>query len=83
MRESFVAKTELDREMQTVAVGGHEVRVKIAVHNGLVVNAQPEYDDVVRAAAGTDRPVKDVLAEAGAASRRLLGAGSTERPTDL
>jgi uncharacterized protein (TIGR00299 family) protein len=83
MRESVVAKTELDREMRTVRVGGHEVRVKIAVHNGLVVNAQPEYDDVVRAAAGTDRPVKDVLAEAGAASRRLLGAGSTERPTDL
>ena len=88
MRESFVAKTELDREMQTVAVGGHEVRVKIAVHNGRVVNAQPEYDDVVRAAAATSRPVKDVLAEAGAASRRLLPSGdptddTTDSPTDL
>ncbi len=78
MRESAVAKTELDREMRTVRVGGHEVRVKIAVHNGRVVNAQPEYDDVVRAAAGTGRPVKDVLAEAGAASRRLLLGGDTD-----
>jgi uncharacterized protein (DUF111 family) len=36
-----------------------------------VVNAQPEYDDVVRAAARLGRPVKDVLAEAGALSRRF------------
>ena len=88
MRESAVAKTELDREMRTVRVGGHEVRVKIAVHKGRVVNAQPEYDDVVRAAAGTDRPVKDVLAEAGAASRRLLLGGDAtddmpDSPPDL
>jgi uncharacterized protein (TIGR00299 family) protein len=88
MRESAVGKTELDREMRTVRVGGHEVRVKIAVHKGRVVNAQPEYDDVVRAAAGTGRPVKDVLAEAGAASRRLLLGGDAtddmpDSPPDL
>ena len=37
-----------------------------------VVNAQPEYDDVARAAAALGRPVADVLADAIAAARRLL-----------
>ena len=69
LRESPVGKTALERRMETVLVGGEAVHVKIAVHHGRVVNAQPEYDDVVRAAARTGRPVKDVLAEAGAASR--------------
>jgi uncharacterized protein (DUF111 family) len=36
------------------------------------VNAQPEYDDVARAAATTGRPVKEVLADAVAASRALV-----------
>jgi hypothetical protein len=38
-----------------------------------VVNAMPEYDDVARAAVALGRPVADVLAEAVAASRKLLG----------
>jgi uncharacterized protein (DUF111 family) len=58
--------------MRTVQVDGHEVHVKLALHNGVVVNAQPEYDDVVRAATATGRPVKEVLADAVAASRPLV-----------
>ncbi len=72
LRETVVAKTALDREMRTVTVEGHGVRVKLALHNGRVVNAQPEYDDVARVAAETGRPVKDVLAEAAAASHHLV-----------
>jgi uncharacterized protein (DUF111 family) len=72
MRETPVSKTALDRSIRTVQVSGHQVRVKMAVHQGRVVNAQPEYDDVVRAAAASGRPVKDVLADASAASRHLL-----------
>ena len=40
---------------------------------GVLVNAMPEYDDVARAAADLGRPVADVLADAVAASRKLLG----------
>lgn len=72
LRESTVAKTALDREMRTVRVDGHEVHVKIALHRGRIVNAQPEYDDVSRVAAASGRPTKDVLADAVAAGRALL-----------
>jgi uncharacterized protein (DUF111 family) len=58
--------------VRSVHVDGHEVRVKLALEAGRVVNAQPEYDDVVRAATATGRPAKDVLAEAAARSRDLL-----------
>jgi len=47
------------------------VHVKIALHEGRVVNAQPEYDDVARAAATTGRPVKEVLADAVTACAAL------------
>jgi uncharacterized protein (TIGR00299 family) protein len=71
VREIPIGKHALDRRMATVQVGGRDVRVKLAVHNGSVVNAQPEYDDVARAAQALDRPIKDVLADAIAASRAL------------
>ena len=71
LRERPVAKRALDREVRAVAVDGHQVRVKLALHDGVVVNAQPEYDDVAEVAARTGRPVKDVLADAVAASRHL------------
>ena len=71
LRETAVAKTALDREMRTVEVTGHPVRVKMAVHHGQVVNVQPEYDDVAKAAEATARPIKDVLADAIAASSAL------------
>jgi pyridinium-3,5-bisthiocarboxylic acid mononucleotide nickel chelatase len=71
VREVVVGKTALDREMRTVQVFGHNVHVKLAMHQGRVVNAQPEYDDVVVVAVATGRPVKDVLAEAVTASRAL------------
>jgi len=71
LREIAITKTELDREMRTVQVGGHVVRVKLALHHGRVVNAQPEYDDIAAVASATDRPLKDVLAEALAATREM------------
>jgi uncharacterized protein (TIGR00299 family) protein len=69
LRERAVGKVALDREIRTVEVGGQPVRVKVARHDGVVVNAQPEYDDVAAAAAALGRPVKTVLADAIATAR--------------
>jgi uncharacterized protein (DUF111 family) len=77
LRETPVGKSALERSTATVEVDGQDVRVKVASHDGAVVNAQPEYEDVVAAAARTGRPVKEVLADAVAASRHL-----TRRSTD-
>ncbi len=71
VRELAIAKTALARETRTVEVAGGRVRVKLALHDGELVNAQPEYEDVARVAAATGRPVKDVLADAVAAARTL------------
>ncbi len=69
LRETALDKHALDREMATVDVDGQPVAVKLARDDGVLVNAMPEYDDVVRAAAALGRPVSDVLADAVAASR--------------
>jgi uncharacterized protein (TIGR00299 family) protein len=72
VREVPLAKHALDREMVSVDVAGQAIDVKLASHGGEVVNAQPEWDDVARAAAVLGRPVNDVLADAIAATRALL-----------
>jgi uncharacterized protein (DUF111 family) len=76
LREQTLAKHALDRTMEAVEVHGHRIAVKLAHHDGVLVNAQPEYDDVARAAAALDRPVSEVLADAIAATRALLGKRS-------
>lgn len=54
----------LEREAVTVATPFGPVRIKLARRNGEVLNAAPEFDDCVRIAADTGRPVKDVQAAA-------------------
>jgi pyridinium-3,5-bisthiocarboxylic acid mononucleotide nickel chelatase len=71
LRETPVTKQALQRREEVVDVDGHQVRVKIGVSNGVVVNAQPEYDDVAAAAAATGQPPKSVLARAVAQARHL------------
>lgn len=72
LREQPLTKHALDREMVQVDVDGRGVAVKLARHHGIVVNAQPEYDDVARAAVELGRPVADVLAQATALARKYL-----------
>jgi len=72
VRETAVVKHALKREIRVVSVAGHRVQVKLALQNDAVVTVQPEYDDVAAVAEATKRPVKDVLAEAVAASRALI-----------
>ena len=73
VRSYPVERTALPRETTSVTVGGIEVSVKLARLDGVVVTAQPEYDDVVRAAQALGRPVRDVLADATTAARERLG----------
>ncbi|MCW2835828.1 MAG: hypothetical protein JWN68_3781 [Nocardioides sp.] len=72
VRQIPLDKHALDREMVSVDVAGHAIDVKLARDGDEVVNAQPEWDDVARAAASLGRPVNDVLADAIAATRALL-----------
>jgi uncharacterized protein (TIGR00299 family) protein len=72
LRSFPVARTVLDRDVQTVDVAGQPVRVKVARSGATVRNAMPEFDDVVAAAVALGRPVKDVLQAAHAAARALL-----------
>ncbi|HUF46369.1 MAG TPA: nickel pincer cofactor biosynthesis protein LarC [Vicinamibacterales bacterium] len=64
LRWQVVDRETLDRRHETVVVEGGEVRIKVALRNGAVVNAAPEYDDCRRVSAATGRPVKQVHAEA-------------------
>jgi hypothetical protein len=70
VRETPVGKRALSRAEHSVDVDGQQIRVKTATLDGVLVNAQPEYDDVAAAAASTGRPVKQVLAAATAAIRQ-------------
>lgn len=80
LREQAVAKHSLERAMVSVEVDGQRIPVKVARHEGAVVNAQPEYDDVVRAADALGRPVNDVLVAAQALSRALLDVRGVDAP---
>jgi len=50
----------LDRETVSVETPGGTIRVKVARRNGEILNASPEFDDCVRVAGETGRPLKDV-----------------------
>jgi uncharacterized protein (TIGR00299 family) protein len=62
-------RTVLDREVESVATSYGPIGVKVARRAGRVVNAQPEFDDCLRAAEAHGVPVKEVLAAAVAAFR--------------
>jgi pyridinium-3,5-bisthiocarboxylic acid mononucleotide nickel chelatase len=72
VRETPAAKTALAREFRTVDVGGQPVAIKLGWGpDGTLLNAMPEWDDVVQAAKVLDQPVKRVLAQAQAAFEQL------------
>ena len=69
LRENTVTKRGLDRHWTTVKVGTETVRIKVATMDGIIVNAQPEYEDVVNVANQSGRSIKAVLADAIAAAQ--------------
>ena len=70
-----VGKTALERTTSSVEVVGGRVGVKLAVHDGRVVNVSVEYEDVAALARTTGLPVKEVLRAATAAAEEAHPAG--------
>jgi pyridinium-3,5-bisthiocarboxylic acid mononucleotide nickel chelatase len=64
LRIESVERETLEREWTDVAVDGGRVRIKVARRRGEIVNAAPEFDDCVRVAEATGRPIKFIQAEA-------------------
>ena len=55
-----VGRRVLEREIRTVRVGGEKVGIKVAALGGRPVNVQPEYEDLLKAARKTKRPLKEI-----------------------
>ena len=64
VRVSRLERYELDREERIVQVEGADVRIKVGLLAGRVVNVSPEHDDCAAVAKGSGRSVKSVWAEA-------------------
>jgi uncharacterized protein (TIGR00299 family) protein len=55
-----VGRRVLEREFRTVRVGGARIGVKVASLGGRPVNIQPEYEDLLKAARTSGRPLKEI-----------------------
>ena len=64
IRYQEMSRLCLDREIQPVDTAYGVVRFKVARKDGAVVNAQPEFEDLVRLAAEQGVPIKMVQAAA-------------------
>ncbi|MCC7007306.1 MAG: nickel pincer cofactor biosynthesis protein LarC [Acidobacteria bacterium] len=64
VRFERMERETLERHWEDVSVLGGVVRMKIGTRGGEVLNAAPEFDDCVRIAEATGRPVKHVQADA-------------------
>ena len=65
LRETAVVKRALERRFRAVYVDGQRIAVKLgSLPDGRMTTAQPEWEDVRRAAAALGRPARAVIAEA-------------------
>ena len=67
VRYTAMARECLERETIVVGTPLGPVRFKVASRDGQVLNAQPEFDDLVRLAGEHSRPIKEVQALAAKA----------------
>ena len=68
-----VGRRVLERGFRTVRVGAERIGLKVAAFGGRAVNVQPEFEDLVKAARKTGRPLKEIARKA---VRRGPRAGS-------
>ena len=74
MRWSEWRRTPLAREVVTCTTAYGPIPVKVSRLDGRVVTVTPEFADVARIACEKSLPVREVLEQARADARRLLGA---------
>jgi uncharacterized protein (TIGR00299 family) protein len=55
-----VGRRVLEREFRTVRAGGEKIGIKLAALDGRTVNVQPEYEDLLKAARKTGKPLKEI-----------------------
>lgn len=60
IRRSQQQRHALRRDIQTVETQNDTIRVKVAWHQGQIVNVQPEYEDCARIAQQQQRPWQDI-----------------------
>jgi uncharacterized protein (TIGR00299 family) protein len=70
VRRSVMTRRALPRELRTVEVLGHEVRVKVASLPDGGARAKPEFEDVREVAAATGRSMQDIAGLAALAWER-------------
>jgi hypothetical protein len=73
LRWTEVTRARLEREMVTLPTGYGALPFKVSRLGGRVVTVTPEFADVVRIARDKSLPVREVLDQARADGRRLLG----------
>jgi len=64
VRYREMLRERLDRELRTIETPIGPIRFKVATRDGRVLNAAPEFEDCVRAAAASGFSIKDVQAVA-------------------
>ncbi len=64
VRVSHVERTALERRIDTVTTPWGDVRVKIGLRGGEVINVAPEFDDCLALARASNTPLKEVQAAA-------------------
>ncbi len=64
VRRITVERTALARRMERIDLEGRNVRVKIALWNGVAVRAKPEFEDCRSIANATGRPLAEVCRDA-------------------
>jgi len=59
-----MSRETLERRWVDVSLDGGTVRIKVSSRRGETLNAVPEFEDCLRIATATGRPVKDIQADA-------------------
>jgi len=79
VRRTPVGRHVLQRDYLPVTVEGLSVAVKVGRRDGRIITVSPEYEAAAKVAAASGRPLKEIMAEATAAARRLLAPQEVQK----